>query len=165
MRMDRQMRNYEKMVKEMEENGFVIKKNSEIISPKTKKPLKVIIKGKLKFVNFMMNWGPYGNIGLARIMAVKFVKNPNNCKYITFKDGDSLNCKAENLEWTDINPCSEVFNYQNKKVEKFDLKTREIKIYPALSQVKKDGFDPGAVSHCCNRKRKYHKDCLWRFID
>lgn len=44
------------------------------------------------------------NIALDRLVAVKFVPNPNAYTYIKHKDGDRQNCKAENLEWVEKRP-------------------------------------------------------------
>jgi hypothetical protein len=38
---------------------------------------------------------------MAYIVAQNFVPNPNNYKYITYKDGNPYNFKASNLEWND----------------------------------------------------------------
>lgn len=39
---------------------------------------------------------------LSQIVAVAYVPNPNNYRYITFKDGNYTNVKADNLEWSPI---------------------------------------------------------------
>ena len=38
---------------------------------------------------------------LAELVANEFVPNPNNYMYVGFIDGDSKNCKAENLQWVE----------------------------------------------------------------
>lgn len=37
---------------------------------------------------------------LSRLVAEVFVPNPNNYKMVTYKNADSLDCRADNLEWS-----------------------------------------------------------------
>ena len=37
--------------------------------------------------------------GLAKLVAEHFIDNPDNCKCVNYKDGNKLNCAADNLEW------------------------------------------------------------------
>lgn len=46
---------------------------------------------------------------LATLVAINFVPNPDNLKYVGFKDGNKLNVDSSNLYW---------FNYTRKKVRK-----------------------------------------------
>jgi hypothetical protein len=38
--------------------------------------------------------------GIHRLVALAFVKNPNNLKCVKHKDGNRLNNNIENLEWS-----------------------------------------------------------------
>ena len=38
---------------------------------------------------------------LAELVANEFLPNPNNYPYVGFIDGNSKNCAAENLIWTE----------------------------------------------------------------
>ena len=40
-------------------------------------------------------------LNVHREVAIAFVPNPNNCKYAVFADGNTRNCNANNLVWTD----------------------------------------------------------------
>lgn len=41
---------------------------------------------------------------VATLVATTYLANPNGYKYVTFKDGNPENVKAENLEWSEIEP-------------------------------------------------------------
>jgi hypothetical protein len=43
------------------------------------------------------------SVGIARLLAICFVENPNDYPEVAFIDGDKNNLKVENLEWTPHN--------------------------------------------------------------
>ena len=43
------------------------------------------------------------NFKVCKLVATVFIPNPNNLKYVKFKDGDSTNVNKNNLEWSDNN--------------------------------------------------------------
>lgn len=43
---------------------------------------------------------------VSNLVAEFFINNPNNYKYIKHKDGNLLNCKADNLEWSNNKFCN-----------------------------------------------------------
>ncbi len=46
--------------------------------------------------------GEFEERDLAELVALTFIPNPNNYKYILFKDGDIANCSSDNIEWCEI---------------------------------------------------------------
>lgn len=53
-----------------------------------------------------------------------------------------------------------------KKVIQINTETKEvIQIFNTVSEVRKQGFDDGQVSRCCNNKAKSHKGFKWMFLD
>ena len=42
------------------------------------------------------------NIRIGKAVAQHFVPNPNNYKFIRHKDGNKLNCRADNIEWCEL---------------------------------------------------------------
>jgi hypothetical protein len=39
-----------------------------------------------------------------RLVAQTFIPNPSNLKYVIFKDGNRLNTRSANLDWSDVKP-------------------------------------------------------------
>lgn len=74
---------------EITREGQVINKtNGHILTPQLngKGYLRVKIDGKLQFVH--------------RLVAQKYIPNPNNYEQVNHKDGNKLNNNVDNLEWT-----------------------------------------------------------------
>lgn len=73
---------------EITEDGRVINKHTGRVlkgQPNGKGYLRVHIDGKLRFIH--------------RMVAEKYVPNPDNLEQVNHKDGNKLNNCAENLEW------------------------------------------------------------------
>jgi len=43
----------------------------------------------------------YSSLGIATLLAMHFIPNPKNHKYIIFKDRNNQNCTVENIAWVD----------------------------------------------------------------
>ena len=74
---------------EITREGQVINKtNGHVLTPQPngKGYLRVKIDGKLQFVH--------------RLVAQKYIPNPNNYEQVNHKDGNKLNNNVDNLEWT-----------------------------------------------------------------
>jgi HNH endonuclease len=53
--------------------------------------------GGTLFVNFSLSHGHRQYVH--RLVAEKFIPNPESYEYILFKDGNVKNCNVDNLEW------------------------------------------------------------------
>lgn len=120
-----------------------------------------------------------------RLVALHFVKNPSPDEYnvVNHLDGDHLNNKAYNLEWTNIygNNHHAINNGRMKRTEKWlhnlrvskenngktvigtNIATGEIIRFICLNDCKSAGFQPSCVCNCCQGKRKQHKGFAWRY--
>lgn len=118
-----------------------------------------------------------------RLVAMHFLENPNNYKYVNHKDSNPANNSVDNLEW-----CSHLYNMQyaaklghfkkNKKwkqkikdgqdckeVYSVDKFTKAVKVYASIQSVKEDGYCPSCVCNCCKKIRKSHKNKYWYYND
>lgn len=95
--MNEKLRNFKIGNLEIWENGDVFKFKNGI---KTKHaPTKFNSKGKKRLVVSYYENGKQKNIYLGREIALRFLPNPENKPYVSFKDGDATNVSLENLVW------------------------------------------------------------------
>ena len=130
------------------------------------------------------NWQGYLSVTLSkdgcwtdkrvnRLVADAFVENPDPEKYdqVNHIDEDKSNNVWTNLEW-----CDRKYNCnfgtaierrvekQSKAVVAFNTFGILVHRFASVSEAGRNGFDKGAVSACCNGKRKTFKGLRWRFI-
>lgn len=110
---------------------------------------------------------------LHRLLALHFIPNPCGKPQVNHKDGNKVNCDLSNLEWVTVSEnvihayehglvnhvCGEKHfafgkygsdSKRAKRVKATNIKTKEVKIYGAMAEAKKDGFSVSEISRCCN---------------
>lgn len=120
-----------------------------------------------------------------RLVALHFIENPQPERYtvVNHIDGNHLNNKSENLEWTNqygnihhaiksgrlkrtkewLQHLREINEKNGKSVVGTNIATGEIVTFTCLNDCKKEGFQPSCVSNCCHGLRKSHKGFVWRW--
>lgn len=80
---------------------YIINKNGEIVNKRTGVLLcPDIHRGMYKRVKINDEYDNRITIYIANIVANLFIPNPNNYKHLDYKDGNTLNCKMDNLTWS-----------------------------------------------------------------
>ena len=152
-----------------------------IIYGQNGRPLKPNINGKgYKYVIFCKN-GKTKTMMVHRIIALTFVPNPMNLPVVNHKDGNKLNNKAENFEWTTnkgniIHARDELcinFGEVNKKsIQGFDKNTGELKYeFDSLSEAARYFVKPdknfryikSTISSAIKGRKKSYKNCIWQY--
>lgn len=91
------------------------------------KPFEVQKSGSVKlYVSLKIN-STFVNVPLHRILAETFIPNPNNCKYVLFKDGDYRNIIVENLTWSKHTSIDYEERRRKKNVEKVSKRRQKLK--------------------------------------
>lgn len=106
-----------------------------------------------------------------RAVALAFIPNPENLPAINHKDENKENCYYENLEW-----CS--YSYNNKYNDlhiriaqknsnttfQYNKDGSLVETYASSKEAaRKNGFNDGCISSCCNEKIHIYKDFVWSY--
>ena len=121
---------------------------------------------KLVFLTGKASSGEQSTELLSLLVARAFVPNPNGYKFINFKDGDSLNCRADNMEWTALTDKQRrQYEKATKKVNQYGLDGKYIKTYTSAIEAAKDIGDESLadyIRNSCN-KHKLVGGFQWRY--
>ena len=133
--------------------------------------------GKHKILKLLKGSDGYFYIGLCkngikknnlvhRLIAQSFIENPDDFPEVNHRDENKQNNKVSNLEW-----CTHQYNNtylsKHRKISKKVACYKDgklIKVYDAIIDVKKDGFNDGQVCQCCKGNRKSHHGFQWKYI-
>lgn len=96
------------------------------------------------------------------LVAKHFVDNPYFYDTVNHIDENTLNNRADNLEW-----CTQWYNncYSfSKHVICENLITHERKFYESVNSTTCDGFNKGHVAAVCRGEEEKHKDCVFKYV-
>lgn len=87
-------------------------------------------------------------------VAKAFVPNPNGYKYIRYKDGDTTNCRATNIEWVQrTDKLVALHESFKKKINVYDEKGKYIQTCDSVQETAKAvGVTATTVSNSCRLK-------------
>lgn len=141
---------------------YEVTKDGRVFSKRSGKELKGYLDGNgYRMIGPRIDGKKY-QLKVHRLVAIKYIPNPNNYPQINHIDGDKVNNNVDNLEW-----CSPKHNIQHahrtglsnndylkKKVKQIDLKTNQvIAIYPSYREASiATGITETNISAVC---RKY----------
>ena len=121
---------------------------------------------KLVFLTGKASSGEQSTEMLSLLVARAFVPNPNGYKFINFKDGDSMNCRADNLEWTALTDKQrKQYEKATKKVNQYGTDGKYIKTHTSAIEAAKDIGDERLADYIrisCN-KHKLVGGFQWRY--
>ena len=101
---------------------------------------------------------------VGKTVAELFVPNPHGYSYIRFKNGNALDCRASNIEWTKLtDKMKEQYGAMGKRVNKYDLNGEYIETYEAIKDISQGtNLNSSGISQACKTLRPY-AGFQWRF--
>lgn len=134
--------------------GYIIYENGKIYNKHNKEILGYIANNGYRTVNIK------GELFLVhRILAIAFIPNPNNYKYVNHKDENKLNNDLNNLEW-----CTFEYNIRYstaRKIYSYDRNLNEY-VYESISSIS-DKYNYRHVHACCKGERKSANGLIWSY--
>lgn len=106
-----------------------------------------------------------------RLVAIHFIKNPNNLKYVNHKDENKLNNNVNNLEW-----CTASYNINYGTCIERAIKKKSIPVYQydkngnylnyyssIMDAERKTGIYNNNIVKCCKGERKTAGGYIWKY--
>lgn len=111
----------------------------------------------------MYNSGVSKDVSIHRLVAIAFIPNPNNYKYVNHKDENVKNNNVSNLEW-----CTNSYNLiysRGKKIAQYSKEGELIKTFNCIADASKEYNIPTTnISKCCKGKRFSAGKYIWKYV-
>lgn len=139
-------------------NDYIINRDGTIFSIKNNKYL-IPHKRKDGYFIVRINRKDYT---IHRLVAQKYIPNPNNYPYVNHINYIKTDNRVENLEW-----CTPKYNSIHgigKKIYQYDLKGNLIKEYNSISEIDSKKFNRKMISNCCRNKKSIHRWYIFSYV-
>jgi len=129
---------------------------------KNKQVLQTWIHNGFRQVSLYSNKGKI-DVYVHRLVAQAFLANPDGKVKIRFKNGDKLDCRAENLEYGTREVASGKSNPRAMVIVQLSMDGEFVREWGCGMDIKRElGFNPGSVSLCVHGKKKSAYGFVWR---
>ena len=162
--------------KEKARNAF-----GSMIRTRNRKVLKPILGSNGYFHVALLKEGVINQISVHRVIAITFIDNPLSKAQVNHKDGVKTNNDLSNLEWVTpsenglhayrelgIRPSAKgKYGKDSTRAVKVVQKNESgeiIKIWDAMMDAQRAGFDSGAICHCCKGQLNRHRGFIWEYF-
>lgn len=139
--------------------------------------------GRFKKLTQFKNWAGYMRVGLFvnnkrvtysvhRLIALTFIKNPNNLPQVNHIDGNKSNNNVNNLEWCSLSQNvkhaykNNLIKPKTTKVIQYTKDMKKIKIWDSINEIEKHlKINHSNIVTVCkqNTNRKYAGGYIWRY--
>lgn len=110
----------------------------------------------------LFNHGLAKDISVHRLVALAFLPNPSNLKYVNHKDENPRNNRVDNLEW-----CTNSYNLiysVGVMVEQYTKEGQLIKVFNSVADASRElGIPTTNISKCCKGLRKSAGNFIWKY--
>lgn len=151
-------------------NNYMISNFGKVKSLKKNIILKPEIRRNYYSVQLYKNKKPK-HFQIHRLVAIAFIENTNNLKYINHKDENKLNNNVNNLEW-----CTASYNVNygtaiKRAIEKksiaicqYDKKGNYLNTYSSFMNAQREtGIFNNNIVKCCKGERKTAGGYIWKY--
>ena len=99
------------------------------------------------------------------VVATAFVPNPQNLPQVDHLDGNTVNNRADNLEWVTGRENTE--RAIAKSVTKYDPETKETQLYRSAVRAAEENPEHTvpAITRACRQERDHYKGLYWWYTD
>lgn len=101
------------------------------------------------------------DVAVHRLVAEKYIPNPNNYPVVNHKNKIKTDNRVENLEWCTAKQNS--IHGIGKKVYQYDLKGNLVKIYNSVTEIDSTQFNIKVVTNHCRLKRCITKGFIFSY--
>lgn len=121
----------------------------------------------------LWNKGKQQKESIHRLVAIKYIKNPNGYNVVNHKDGNKLNNHKDNLEWTTTSKNTKhayqnnLINTTKTKVVQYTRNMEKIKVWNSIKEASKElNLNHANIVTVCkqNTNRKYVGGYIWRYL-
>lgn len=112
------------------------------------------------------------NLRIHRLVALAFNKKPENMDVVNHLDGNKMNNKSDNLQWTNHSGNSQhahdndLVKNKGKKVVQYDLSNNVIKVFNSMIGAGKElGVSYDSIYSSCNYGKLIKSSCYFKYHD
>ena len=110
--------------------------------------------------------GMHKSIQIHRYVAQYFVPNPQNLKFVKWRDGNKENCCADNLYWT--SKMEESYNKarsSGRAVRCYAPDHELLGEFDKITHAERAMGIKGIICRCCSRKVPAYLGLIWRYVE
>jgi hypothetical protein len=134
------------------------------------KILKQTLRGE--YLGVQLNYKVHATHSVHRLVALAFLSNLSDYKIVNHKNGNKIDNRVDNLEWTTSAynthhaVVSGLKTHKTLRVSQYTLDGMLIKIYDSISQAMKEtGVRDARISSVCKGHRQHSKGFVWKYTD
>lgn len=116
-----------------------------------------------KYVNLYRN-GAMGQCKVAYLVARAFLPNPECRPWVCFRDGNPLNCRVENLYWSESKVGAEMVGGKKRAVVRYDADgCNPVRFESVKEAAERSGVSRVAVQNCLAGRRDSVGGWIWMY--
>lgn len=109
--------------------------------------------------------GEVNRVDVGYLVARAFLPNPEGRMYVRHRDGDALNCRAENLEWVERKERCVGKKRRVRGVMQYSLEGEFVGRYGSVREASEmTGVCESLIRGCCGGRTRRAKEWIFRYV-